>query len=138
MRAPCSRGCLARDSVRRDAGGKAQLPSGCWELSSTKTKVLCMSDAVATWNLRIEEAAKECQVLTTQLLLGLREELLSRRPAICALLDTLALLDFLSGYVAYMHAQKEHAAFCRPVICAQTGTYLQASCISLASPEAQG
>lgn len=97
------------------------LPRGCWELSSTKAKVLGMSDALATWNLRIEEAAKECQVLTTQLLMGLRDELLSRRKAIYALLDTLALLDFLSGYVEYMHANKDHAAFCRPTICAQTG-----------------
>jgi MutS domain V len=101
------------------------LPSGCWELGSSKTQVLCMTNDLASWNLQLDEAAKECQVLTMQMLSGLEEQLAQRRMYVCMLLDALTLLDLLSGFVAYMTDRKSSAAFCRPVISSQKGARLQ-------------
>ena len=56
------------------------MPQGCWELGSSKGHVLCMTNELAAWNLQMDEAAKECLVLTMQMLAGLQDELAERRP----------------------------------------------------------
>ena len=75
-----------------------------------------MTNKLNAWNLQLNEAAKECQALTMQILLGLSEELTSRRPFVCMLLDAVSLLDFLSGYVAYMTARKDQTSYCQPML----------------------
>jgi hypothetical protein len=96
-------------------------PPGSWEVGSSKGQVLCMTHNLAACNLQLNEASTECQVLTAQLLSGLQQELASRWPYICMLLDALTLLDLLSGFVAFMTAQKDSTGFCRPTLCPQKG-----------------
>jgi DNA mismatch repair protein MutS len=61
------------------------------------------------------------QVLTLQILLGLQAELAAKRPMICMLLDSLALLDVLSGFVKYMEVQS-HVSFAAPSLAPRPGT----------------
>jgi DNA mismatch repair ATPase MutS len=100
------------------------VPKNCWEVSNMKTKVICMTNKLASWNLRIEEVASQCQKLTVQLLMGLRSKMLSHRQRICSMLDALTLLDFLSGYVSYMTSTASCKSFTRPVICPIAGKFL--------------
>lgn len=96
------------------------LPDGCWAVGGSKSNVLCMTNELARWNLQLEEAANECRVLTVQMLSGLQQQLAQHRPYICMLLDALTLLDFLSGYVAFMDARLG-TSFCRPALCPHVG-----------------
>lgn len=83
-----------------------------------------MSNALSAWNLQLDEAAKECQALTMQMLMGLQQELAAKRNCICMLLDALTLLDFLSGAVAFMKSRQQAAAFCRPQVSLRAGAHL--------------
>lgn len=83
-----------------------------------------MTNELASWNLRIDEMANQCQALTVQLLMGLRSKVLAHRHTISSVLDALSLLDLLSGYVAYMNAKTGFTNFARPIICPYAGVQL--------------
>eukprot|EP00892_Ulva_mutabilis_P010806 jgi/Ulvmu1/8098/UM004_0337.1 len=81
-----------------------------------------MTNELAEWNANIKRAADDCCVLASQILAALQNDIETHRNHLVQALDSIALLDMLSGYVAYMHSQQDTTAFCRPVLSAQPGT----------------
>lgn len=80
-----------------------------------------MTNELAEWNANIKRAAEDCAVLASQILTALQAELEKHRNDLVQALDSIALLDFLSGYVAYMNSQQETASFCKPLLTRHPG-----------------
>lgn len=102
------------------AGQDLVLPQGYWKLATNKKSILCMTNELAEWNANIKRAADDCCVLASQILAALQVDVEKHRNHLVQALDSIALLDLLSGYVAYMHSQ-ETVPFCRPQLSAQPG-----------------
>lgn len=92
---------LHGSAAAAQAPGYEALPDGYWEIDRFKQSIKCVSAALSSWNQQIHSKSSDCEVLTLQILLGLQSTLAPYRPAICVLLDALALLDMLSGFVQY-------------------------------------
>lgn len=83
-----------------------------------------MTNELSQWNASIKRTADDCSVLASQILAGLQESIEQCRGNLVQALDSISLLDFLSGYVAYMHSRQEVTTYCRPVISPHAGASL--------------
>lgn len=115
-------------------GTEITLPQGVWQLHANKTTVLCMTHELAEWNEHLNHAAQECAMLSSQVLVSLQEAIEQRLSDLLQVLDSLALLDLLSGFVSYMQARKATCSFCRPTLCQQSGSFC--TCIESCSSDA--
>lgn len=107
-----------------DAGKGKALPKQCWRLHTNKKSVLCMTNELSEWNASIKRTADDCSVLASQILAGLQENVEQCHGNLVQVLDSISLLDFLSGYVAYMHSQQDITTYCRPVLSPHAGASL--------------
>jgi DNA mismatch repair ATPase MutS len=105
-------------------GTAAVLPQGFWQLHANKATVLCMSHALAEWNEHLNHAAQECVMLASQVLISMQVVIEQRLSDLLQVLDSVALLDMLSGFVAYMQSRKAMCSFCRPTLCQESGSML--------------
>lgn len=80
-----------------------------------------MTNELAEWNASIKRSVDDCSVLASQILAGLQANIEQCRSNLVQALDSIALLDFLSGYVAYMHSHDEIATYSKPVLSANAG-----------------
>lgn len=110
-----------KDYVWVLAGASITLPQGYWQLHANKTQVLCMTHELAEWNDHLNHAAQECAMLASQVLVSLQDAIEKRMSDLLQVLDSLALLDVLSGFVAYMQSQSSMCSFSRPTLCKERG-----------------
>jgi hypothetical protein len=105
------------------AGGDYTLPHGYWKMHTTKKSILCMTNELAEWNEQINNAAHECGVLASNVLMTVQEAIEQQSSKLMQVLDSLALLDMLSGFVSYMESRKAFGPFCRPKLSSLKGKY---------------